>query len=308
MTSHQPVMCQEVLSALSPEKGLYIDATFGGGGYTRALLNYSQALQVIGIDRDDQAISQGQKCFAHEIAQGRLVLFCKRFSSLKRITQDFSEPILGIVFDLGVSSDQIDTPERGFSFLREGPLDMRMGLCERSAEDFVNTAPEEKIAFVLKTFGEEKFARKIARKIVAYRKEAPLTTTTALSKLVEDVLPYKNTRIHPATRTFQALRIWVNSELQELKDGLKEAAEILAPKGRLVVVSFHSLEDRIVKQFFRPHLKSFHSRHTLEPSLPPPPLTFRGPKKPFYPTGEEIEHNPRARSARLRWGEKEVSV
>jgi 16S rRNA (cytosine1402-N4)-methyltransferase len=295
---HVPVMLTEVLAALNPrDGGHYIDGTFGGGGYARAILEAADC-QVLGIDRDPDAIARGQALAQH--FNGRLVLAEGEFSGMDSL----AAPSDGVVLDLGVSSFQFDTPARGFSFREEGPLDMRMSLSGPSAADFVNSADHSTLASVIARLGEEKNARRIASAIIAAR---PVATTAELAKIVSDAQGPAALRhaIHPATRTFQALRIHVNDELGELERGLAAALAILKPAGRLAVVSFHSLEDRIVKQFFTANSGAmpYASRH-----LPP---AARGnaalrviTSHPQTPGPAEIAANPRARSAKLRVAER----
>ena len=298
MSGHIPVMLNEVLEALSPRDGAqYIDGTFGGGGYTRAILEAADC-RVLGIDRDPAAIARGQdlvKRFA-----GRLTLVEGEFSRMN----EFTEGSDGVVLDLGVSSFQFDQPERGFSFREDGPLDMRMSLSGMSAADFVNSADHPTLASVIARFGEEKNARRIATAIIAAR---PVTGTAQLAAIVSEAQGPAALRfpIHPATRTFQALRIHVNDELGELTRGLDAALGVLKPHGRLVVVSFHSLEDRIVKQFLnsRSSAAPRASRHAPDVT-PARPLFQLITHKARQPGDAEITHNPRARSARLRAGEK----
>jgi 16S rRNA (cytosine1402-N4)-methyltransferase len=295
---HVPVMLHEVLEALSPRDGAqYIDGTFGGGGYSRAILEAADC-RVLGIDRDPAAIARGQ-----ELVQrfaGRLTLAEGEFSRMKAFTQQSD----GVVLDLGVSSFQFDQPERGFSFREDGPLDMRMSLSGMSAADFVNSAGHSELASVIARFGEEKNARRIATAIIAAR---PVTGTAQLAAIVSEAQGPAALRhaIHPATRTFQALRIHVNDELGELRRGLDAALDVLKPQGRLVVVSFHSLEDRIVKQFLnsRSTAAPRASRHAPDVA-PARPIFKLITHKARQPGDAEVAQNPRARSARLRAGEK----
>jgi 16S rRNA (cytosine1402-N4)-methyltransferase len=294
--SHMPVMLEEVMHALQPRKdGIYVDATFGGGGYARALLERADC-RVIGIDRDPDAIARGQK-LVEEFA-GRLTLRQAPFSELGTIVGGGAD---GIAFDLGVSSYQLDDPERGFSFRFDAPLDMRMGKRGRTAAWYLNNLPETEIIVILARYGEERRARSIAKAIVLAR---PIETTRQLAELVERVLgpQAKREKIHPATRTFQALRIYVNDELREIESGLAAAERVLVPRGRLAVVTFHSLEDRIVKKFLaaRTGRAGGASRHA-PPSSDTREPTFRNVGiQPTTPTDEEIARNPRARSAKLR--------
>jgi 16S rRNA (cytosine1402-N4)-methyltransferase len=298
MSGHIPVMLSEVLDMLQPRDGAhYIDGTFGGGGYTRAILEAADC-RVLGIDRDPAAIARGQDLVKH--FDGRLTLALGEFSHLS----DYADSTDGVVLDLGVSSFQFDQPERGFSFREDGPLDMRMSLSGMSAADFVNSADHPTLASVIARFGEEKNARRIATAIIAAR---PVTGTAQLAAIVSEAQGPAALRhaIHPATRTFQALRIHVNDELGELTRGLDAAQDILAPQGRLVVVSFHSLEDRIVKQFLtgRSDAAPRASRHAPVVAAPKPIFQLLTPKA-RVPGDAEIASNPRARSAKLRAGIK----
>jgi 16S rRNA (cytosine1402-N4)-methyltransferase len=295
MSGHVPVMRDEVLEALEPTAGgHYVDGTFGGGGYARAILETADC-RVLGIDRDPDAIARGQALVAE--FGDRLTLVHGPFSEMG----SFVDETDGVVLDLGASSFQFDEPERGFSFREDGPLDMRFAKEGQSAADVVNGADEATLADIIARFGEERHARRIARAIVAAR---PLRRTGELAEIVSRALGPQAQRfaVHPATRTFQALRIYVNDELGELTRGLAAAARILRPKGRLVVVSFHSLEDRIVKQFLteRGARKPGGSRH-LPQAHAAHPAEFRVlTQKPRTPSEREISQNPRARSARLR--------
>lgn len=298
MSGHVPVMLNEVLEALAPRDGAhYIDGTFGGGGYSKAILEAADC-RVLGIDRDPAAIARGQ-----ELVQrfaGRLTLVEGEFSRLN----EFADTTDGVVLDLGVSSFQFDQPERGFSFREDGRLDMRMSLSGMSAADFVNSAEERELSRVIAQYGEEKNARRIARAIIAAR---PVIGTAQLAAIVAKAQGPAALRlaIHPATRTFQGLRIHVNDELGELTRGLDAALEILNPQGRLVVVSFHSLEDRIVKQFLgsRSTTAPRASRHAPETAAAKPLFQLLT-HKARVPGEHEIANNPRARSAKLRAGEK----
>ncbi|HEY5338804.1 MAG TPA: 16S rRNA (cytosine(1402)-N(4))-methyltransferase RsmH [Rhizomicrobium sp.] len=301
MSGHLPVMLSEVLEALSPRDGAhYIDGTFGGGGYAKAILEAANC-KVFGIDRDPDAIARGL-----EMAKnygGRLTLAQGEFSRMDELFGGESSD--GVVLDLGVSSFQFDQAERGFSFREDGPLDMRMSKSGESAADFVNTADEAALADVIHHLGEERFARRVARAIVAAR---PLSRTAELADVVAKALGPAALRhpIHPATRTFQALRIHVNDELGELERGLEAAERVLHAGGRFAVVAFHSLEDRIVKRFFteRGKPQPAGSRHAPQ-TRAARAQTFRLiSSKPRMPTEAETARNPRARSARLRVAEK----
>ena len=301
---HIPVLASEVHDALAPQDGeLFIDATFGAGGYSRALLESAEC-KVLAFDRDPNAVRDAGPMLT-EFA-GRLSLVQAAFSDLEQValSQLGSRAPDGIVFDIGVSSMQLDDAERGFSFMRDGPLDMRMAQSGLSAAEFVNEAEEEHIANVIYSLGEEHRSRAIARAIVNRRASAPLTRTRHLADVVSAVFHGRNVDgRHPATRTFQALRIYVNDELGELARGLFAAERILAPGGRLAVVTFHSLEDRIVKRFLtaRAGKISSPSRHLPEQSIKSEPPSFRiVNSRPLTPSKGELDVNPRARSARLR--------
>ena len=307
LARHIPVLARRAVEWLGVrDKGLYLDATFGGGGYARAILAIPGA-RLIGIDRDESAIAAGAALKAE--AGSRLVLEPARFSNLEAVLQRHGiAAIDGIVFDLGVSSMQLDVAERGFSFRLDGPLDMRMGRDGVSAAEIVAHATERELAVIVRTLGEENHARAIARAIVKARAGAPIGTTRALADIVAQIGRGggrgREGAIHPATRTFQALRIFVNDELGELARGLAAAERVLKPSGRLVVVAFHSLEDRIVKNFLaeRSRAAAF-SRHRPEPESAPP--TFRVlTRRPETPDAAEIAANPRARSAKLRAAER----
>jgi 16S rRNA (cytosine1402-N4)-methyltransferase len=300
LARHIPVLARRTVGWLGVHGGgLYIDATFGGGGYTRAILETSGA-RVIGIDRDPNAIAGGSTLVRE--AAGRLDLAEDRFSNLQTIAGDAAAD--GIVFDLGVSSMQLDEAARGFSFRFDGPLDMRMGGAGPSAADVIARASERDLATIVALLGEEKHARAVARAIVKMRAERPITTTSALADIVGRVVRMPPHAIHPATRTFQALRIFVNDELGELARALNAAERVLKPAGRLVVVAFHSLEDRIVKTFLTERSRApSASRH--QPDIAAPPTTFRIlTRRPETPDDAEIADNPRARSAKLRAAER----
>ncbi len=300
---HIPVLLNEVLSALHiREGGLYLDGTFGAGGYTQAILA-TPGTRVLAFDRDPNAIAAGQALV--EKYNGRLMLEHARFSTCADVAAARGlSGFDGMTFDIGVSSMQLDEAARGFSFRFDGPLDMRMSQTGRSAADIVNEASEEEIADILYHYGEERASRRIARAIVHDRTATPFTTTKQLADLIGRIIPARPQDIHPATRSFQGLRIAVNDELGELVKALAGAEELLAAGGHLAVVSFHSLEDRIVKQFFA--LRSNRGRATsrLLPGEPvPPPSTFTlDGKQPVSAGADETKQNPRARSARLRAG------
>jgi 16S rRNA (cytosine1402-N4)-methyltransferase len=307
VSRHIPVLSREAVEMLSPrEGGIYIDATFGAGGYSRSILA-TPGTRVIGIDRDRSAITGGFDLV--DRSDGRLTLVEDRFSNLAEICAGFGvETVDGVVMDVGVSSMQLDQAERGFSFRLGGPLDMRMGHHGPTAADVIAKACETDLANVIYIFGEERHSRGVARAIVAARKEAPITTTQALADIVAKVVRAKPNEIHPATRTFQALRILVNEELDELHRALSAAERVLKPGGRLVVVSFHSLEDRIVKNFLAERGKAASgSRHLPEVAQVAPSFQILT-KRPVTPGDAEIGANPRARSAKLRAAQRTAAA
>ena len=294
---HIPVLIDEVVAAVDPKPGMeIIDATFGGGSYSRALLE--RGARVFGFDRDPNAIRDGQALVAE--FEGRLSLHPERFSAMRDEMARIGVPqVDAVVMDIGVSSMQLDQGERGFAFSHDGPLDMRMSQEGESAADFLNTADEAAIADVLYHYGEERQSRRVARAIVAAR---PLETTGELARVVRRALGHKpHDKKDPATRTFQAVRIHVNDELGELRAGLLAAEALLREGGVLAVVSFHSLEDRIVKRFFKEVSGAGHavSRH-LPGEVPGPPATFTRVSKAIRPSEAEVERNPRSRSSVLR--------
>ncbi len=303
---HVPVMLREVVDLLAPrDGGLYLDATFGGGGYTAAILDAARCT-VFAIDRDPDAIDRGAALAARH--PGRLHLIEGRFGDMVDLLAARGIAALdGVAFDLGVSSFQLDEAARGFSFRAEGPLDMRMGRSGASAADLVNALDERALAGLIHRFGEERHARRVARAIVRARAEAPITTTGRLAAIVRAAVPRSTDGIDPATRSFQALRISVNEELDELARGLAAAIGLLSPGGRIVAVSFHSLEDRIVKHALaeaagRAPGASRHDPAALA-ARPAPRLRLLTPK-PLTPGPDEAAANPRARSARLRAAER----
>jgi len=302
MRAHVPVMLPEVVTLLAPrDGGVYLDATFGGGGYAAAFLAAARCT-VWAIDRDPDAIAHGAALAAQ--FPGRLHLVHGTFGDMLDLLAGHGVGALdGVVLDLGVSSFQLDDPARGFSFRGDGPLDMRMSRSGPTAAHLVNTLAERNLADVLFEFGEERASRRIARAIVAARAEAPIDTTARLAAIIRGVLPPDRSGIDPATRSFQALRIRVNDELGEIERALDQAARLLAPGGRLLVVAFHSLEDRIVKRFMaavagRAPSPSRHDPRGLAARAAPGfrLLTAR----PLRPSPAEVAANPRSRSARLR--------
>src|SRR5437667_3595813 len=300
---HISVLGREAVEWLAPrDGGIFVDATFGAGGYSRAILE-TPGTRVIGIDRDRSAITAGFDLV--DRSGGRLTLVEDRFSNLAEICAAKGiVAVDGVVMDVGVSSMQLDQAARGFSFRLGGPLDMRMGHDGPTAADVVARASETDLANIIYIFGEERHSRAVARAIVAARKEAPITTTQAPADIVGKVVRSKPNEIHPATRTFQGLRIFVNAELDELHLALAAAERVLKPGGRLVVVSFHSLEDRIVKDFLNARGKSGGgSRHLPEMAQAAPSFHILT-KRPVTPTEAEVSANPRARSAKLRAAER----
>ncbi len=292
---HVPVLLDEVVAGLAPQPGeIHVDGTFGAGGYARALL--AAGADVIAFDRDPDAIAEGQALVAE--SGGRLELVPDVYSRMEpALAERAIDRVDGVTLDVGVSSMQLDRAERGFSFQADGPLDMRMGQSGTSAADFVNHADEAEIADVLFHLGEERQSRRVARAIVAAR---PITRTGELAAVVRRALGYReHDKKDPATRTFQAIRIHVNGELAELEDGLAAAERVLAPGGRLAVVSFHSLEDRIVKRFLKERSSApAGSRHLPEVAAPSP--SFEAVAKPVRAGAAELARNPRSRSATLR--------
>jgi len=292
---HIPVLLRAILKAVDPVEGVWLDGTFGAGGYTRGLLD-AGAAQVIAVDRDP---------LAHEMAQpwageygDRIVMQHGVFSKM----DEYATGLDGVVLDLGVSSMQLDLAERGFSFMRDGPLDMRMSQDGPSAADLVNEASEEELANIIFLYGEERASRRIAKKIVLARADAPITRTLELAKLVESCLPRpKPNQSHPATRTFQALRIAVNDEYGELWGGLMAAERALKPGGQLAVVTFHSVEDRMVKRFLTARAGAGGNANRFAPEMvqAAPQFTMKS-RKAIGPDEQELDENPRSRSAKLR--------
>ncbi len=303
LARHIPVLVRPVIDYLAPKHGgLYVDGTYGAGGYARAILA-QPGTRVIGIDRDQSAVAASAGLV--DASDGFLIVSEGCFSALDDVAAGLGlSPADGVVLDLGVSSMQLDSAERGFSFRLDGPLDMRMGADGPSAADVVAAASERDIARIIFLLGEERHSRAIAHAVVVARREAPIRTTRALADLVSRIVRSKPGDIHPATRTFQALRLFVNDELGELQRGLLAAERVLKPGGRLVVVSFHSLEDRIVKTFLAARAGSrAGSRHLPEVATRPASFTILT-KRPIGPDEDEVATNPRARSAKLRAAER----
>lgn len=297
---HIPVLLAPIMAAISPVRGVWLDGTFGAGGYARALLD-AGASRVLAVDRDPD-VFRAAEGWAGQYGD-RLVLIAGEFGQLDQLADAQGAAVLdGVVLDIGVSSMQIDQAVRGFSFVKDGPLDMRMSQSGPSAADIINGASEKTLADILYQYGEERASRRIARKIVKVRGLAPIRTTAELAALVESCLPRpKPGHVHPATRSFQALRIAVNDELKQLVDGLVAAENALRPGGVLAVVTFHSLEDRIVKRFFQTRSGAgAHSNRFAPETSPEPPRFERLNRKALGADDAEIAANPRARSARLR--------
>jgi len=303
---HRPVMVAEVVTVLAPKSGgVYVDGTFGGGGWSRAILAHGDCT-VWGLDRDGDAIAAGER-LARD-SGGRLRLVHSRFGAMREtLAAEGVDAVDGVALDLGLSSDQLARPERGFSFALDGPLDMRMEQSGPSAAEVVNDRAAGELARIIAAFGEEPKARRIARAIAAARAKGPITRTGELAEIVRRAVGGAHRGIDPATRTFQALRIYVNDELDELDRGLVAAEAVLKPGGRLAVVSFHSLEDRRVKTFLRVRAEAgaAGSRHlpATEASRRPPSFRLLT-RKAIRPGAQEVAGNPRARSARLRAAER----
>jgi 16S rRNA (cytosine1402-N4)-methyltransferase len=305
---HAPVLLAETMGALAPhDDGIYVDGTFGRGGYTEALLDRARC-RVFAIDRDPEAIASGAALARR--ASGRLTLVEGRYSEMEKLLGAAGiAAVAGIALDLGPSSPQLDDAARGFSFRTDGPLDMRMARHGTTAAELVNTLPEAALADIIFLYGEERFSRRIARAVLAARASAPIERTGELAAIVRKVVPTQPGGIDPATRTFQALRIAVNDELGELERGLGAAERLLAPGGRLAIISFHSLEDRRVKSFLRQRSAAppRGSRHLPVAGSDPAASFHLLTKKPIRPGETEIARNPRARSARLRAAERTAS-
>ena len=306
MAKHQSVLLDESIQGLAMKHGgVYFDGTFGRGGHSREIMNHlDDKGRLYAIDKDLDAVAHAKEHFEKD---KRFHLFHGSFARIEEfaVKADVLGKVDGILLDLGVSSPQLDSPERGFSFMQDGPLDMRMDLTQDlSAAQYVNNAEAEDMASIFRLYGEERFAGRIARAIVTARNKAPITTTLQFAEIVKEANPKWEKHKHPATRVFQAIRIHVNQELNDLKSCLEQCLKVLAPGGRLVVISFHSLEDRIVKQFMRDKEQG---------TRPPPevPIRYEELKSNFKRVGKaikpkelEIKENVRARSAVLRIGEK----
>ncbi len=309
ITGHRPVLLNEMLAALSPRAGaVYVDGTFGAGGYSQALLEAADCV-LWAIDRDPDAVRRGQDLAKHH--PGRFTMIEGRFGDMESLlSARLVSEVDGVTFDLGVSSMHLDDAARGFSFRRDGPLDMRMSQSGPSAADAVNGLSESDLADIIWRHGEERRSRRVAKAIVAARTEAPITRTAELAEIVRAAVPAARDGIDPATRTFQALRIYVNDELGELDRGLSAAERLLAPGGRLAVVSFHSLEDRPVKNFLRRRSGGDPkpSRHQPEPGPETAPSFRLLGRRGVRATEGEIAANPRARSARLRAAERTAAA
>ncbi len=306
-STHQPVLLNEVTECLARvADGIYIDATFGRGGHTRALLQrLSEKGRVIAIDRDPQAYAYAQQAFQDDM---RLSVYLGSFAQIAKIAKMYEVfgHVNGILLDLGMSSPQLDDPKRGFSFLQSGPLDMRMNPTEgMSAAEWLAIASRDEIEQILRIYGQEPYAKRLAKAIVNERLVRPICTTDHLTQLIHAVRPYRKQRKHPATLVFQAIRIWINHELDDLKICLRDSLDILACAGRLLIISFHSLEDRIVKQFIRTHsrLPAELARLPMTVSQQPK-LRLKPIGSPIKPSLCEVQANPRARSAILRIAEK----
>ncbi len=302
---HRPVLLNEVLEALHiKQDGLYVDGTFGRGGHAAAILERLRSGRLLAFDKDPEALAYAASHFADE---SRLILHRGSFSELEAVVFElgWQGKVNGVFLDLGVSSPQLDAAERGFSFLGDGPLDMRMNpQAGTSASDWLAHASAEEIADVLWRYGEERLSRRIARRVVATRDETPITTTVQLANLIAAAIPGRERKKHPATRSFQGIRIFINQELEDLESVLPQAIDVLAPGGRLAVISFHSLEDRIVKRFIRDEFRG----PELPPDLPILPQAWLPRLKPvgkrIRASESEVRDNPRSRSAVLRVAER----
>ncbi|MEO1819073.1 MULTISPECIES: 16S rRNA (cytosine(1402)-N(4))-methyltransferase RsmH [Pseudomonadaceae] len=304
--SHISVLLNEALDGLAIQAdGLYIDGTFGRGGHSRALLaQLGPEGRLIAFDKDPEAIRVGDQLAAED---GRFVVVQRSFAEMadELRARGLAGQVQGVLLDLGVSSPQLDDPTRGFSFLNDGPLDMRMNpSAGQSAADWINSASEADIATVLKEYGEERFAKRMARAVVARRAEQPFTRTADLAAVIKEANPAWEKGKHPATRAFQGIRIFINRELDDLADGLRAALAVLAPGGRMAVISFHSLEDRMVKQYMRREAKGAPIPRDLPIRDIDIPVSINLVGKAIKPSAAEVDANPRARSAVLRVAEK----
>lgn len=306
-TEHQTVMLHEAIEGLNIQaNGVYVDATYGRGGHTRGILKHLDNSGILLVmDKDPQANADALKLAASD---PRVHVYSGSFNQLANFCAQIGVvgKVNGILFDLGVSSPQLDQDDRGFSFMREGPLDMRMDPTTGiSVAEWLAQADAKEIASVLKEYGEERFSMRIANAIVTYRAKEAIKTTTQLAAIISQAIPFKEKHKHPATRSFQALRIYINHELEDLAAALEQVINLLADQGRLVAISFHSLEDRVVKQFIAKHTKSDVFPHLLpiKHSQMQQPL-LRKVGKALKPTEQEIAHNVRARSAVMRIAEK----
>lgn len=306
MTAHQSVLLHESIDALAikPE-GIYIDGTFGRGGHSREILKrLGENGRLIAIDKDLDAIDYANQQFEGD---KRFSIYHASYAQLAEIAKraDVAGKVNGILLDLGMSSPQIDNPDRGFSFIKDGPLDMRMDRTQSlDAEEFVNSAEADELAYVFKTYGEERFAKRIARAIVEARQEDPIITTLQLADIVKEANPKWEKHKNPATRVFQAIRIHINHELSDLERCLDQALDVLAPGGRLSIISFHSLEDRVVKHFMRDKEKGPELPSGVPIRYEEIKTNFKRIAKAIKPSENEIKENVRARSAVLRVGEK----
>jgi 16S rRNA (cytosine1402-N4)-methyltransferase len=295
--THRPVLLDQAINYLDPKDGIYVDCTFGAGGYSRSILEFSPSSRVVAIDQDPTTKTNANKL--SEEFGARFTFVQDNFANLQKILYPIGL-VDGIIWDLGVSSMQLDEAERGFSFMKDANLDMRMSMSGLSAADFLNSAAEKEIADVIYHYGDEVHSRKIAKKIIEMRQIAPLTTTKQLAEIARSVVKKYNYKIDAATKTFQAIRIFVNDELRALESSLYSAKDLLRANGRLVLVSFHSLEDRIIKDYFKEHsvkkvaTSKYQAKEFLEGTYQL--LTH----KPILPLELEVEQNPRARSAKLR--------
>jgi len=305
--AHKPVLYAQALQALAiKQDGFYVDATFGRGGHSSGILQLLGAQgRLLAIDRDPQAVKVAEQEFG---ADSRFVIRWGSFSNLEQFVSDLGmqQSVAGVLMDLGVSSPQLDDPDRGFSFLRSGPLDMRMNTGEgQTAAQWLQQQTEESLSRVLKDYGEERFARRVARAILAAQKESVIETTERLAEIIRAAIPAWEKNKDPATRSFQAIRIAVNDEQGQLEQGLQQAMNMLRVGGRLVVISFHSLEDRLVKRFMREHsrLQQIPKRLPVFDEARTPPLKLVG--KAIRPSQKELSSNPRSRSAVMRVAERQ---